>query len=413
MTPHPAGGGPPSGAAAAPLAGLRILDLTRLLPGPYATLVLADLGADVVKIEDPEGGDYLRALPPLVGDSSALFHALNRNKRSVAIDLKRPAGREALLGLLRRFDVVVESFRPGVMERLGLGFEALKRRQPRTILCSITGYGQTGPLARRAGHDLNYQALGGLLSRPEHVREEAARPEHSNDGQAPQVPAAQLADVGGGSWPACVGLLAAAYERERTGVGRWIDISMAEGCLAFIALDLGRIGGGDPGPSLLGGAFACYGIYRTADGRHLALSTLEPKFWAPFCEAVGRPDWILRQWEVGAMRGEVEALFSTRTAAAWEEFLGPLDVCCERILYQDELPAHPAHVARGSFFEVEGLGATVRHARTPVRMGAPLEARPPPALGEHTWDVFEEAGFAAAELVRLREEGAIGCRTAI
>ncbi len=380
--------------AVGPLAGLRILDLTRLLPGPYATLVLADLGADVVKVEEPEGGDYLRAMPPLVGEASALFQLLNRNKRSVALDLKRPAGREAFLRLLGRFDVVVESFRPGVMERLGLGYEALRARQPRVVLCSISGYGQTGPYAGRAGHDLGYQALGGLLAA-------------DGESRPPVVPAGQVADIGGGAWPAAVGILAAAFERERTGLGRRVDVSMAEGCLGFLTLELARWL--EPGGrSLLGGAFPCYRLYRAGDGRWLALSALEPKFWAAFCRAVGREDWIERQWD-DALHREVERLFEAASRDDWIARLEPSDCCIEPVLGRADLERHPVHVARGSFFEVEGLGAKLRHVRTPVRLEEEPPRAPPPALGAHSREVLAEAGFAVAEMGALESQGAIRC----
>ncbi|MHB8419114.1 MAG: CaiB/BaiF CoA transferase family protein [Myxococcales bacterium] len=377
-----------------PLRGLRILDLTRLLPGPYATLVLADLGADVVKVEEPEGGDYCRALPPFVGEASALFHLLNRNKRSIALDLKKPEGREAFFTLLERFDVVIESFRPGVMDRLGLGFEELSRRQPRAILCSISGYGQQGPYRLRAGHDIDYQAVGGLL------------------GSAVGAPSAQIADIGGGAWPAALGLLAAAYQRERTGKGRRIDISMAEGCLAFLGPEMGRWAAGTEDLPVLGGAFPCYRLYRASDGRRLALGALEPKFWRAFCEAVGRPEWVTRQWDEGAFVEEVSALFATRTAPEWLELLGRADCCLEPVLERDELFASPLHQERGAFFEVEGLGVKVRHARTPVRLdGHDVPRGAPPRLGEHTAAVLEEAGFTAGRIQELEQRGAIRCPT--
>jgi crotonobetainyl-CoA:carnitine CoA-transferase CaiB-like acyl-CoA transferase len=385
-------GGPGTG----PLSGLQILDLTRLLPGPYATLVLADLGADVVKVEEPEAGDYCRVLPPMVGEVSGLFHLLNRNKRSIALDLKQPAGRETFLKLLERFDVVVESFRPGVMDRLGVGYEALRQRQPRTILCSISGYGQDGPYRGRAGHDIDYQALGGLI--------------HA-DGSAPLTPPTQIGDIGGGAWPAVAGILAAAWERERTGRGRSIDISMTEGCLAFLEPELARWASGEKSRAVLGGAYPCYRLYRTSDGHHIAVGALEPKFWQGFCRAVGK-DWASKQFDEDAV-AEVQALFSTRTRQEWADFLAPFDVCCEPVLEREEIFDHPVHAARNAFFEVEGLGAKVRHARTPVRMsGTETPRRPPPGLGQHTAAVLAEAGFAAAEIAKLNATGAIRCPTA-
>ncbi len=379
-----------------PLAGLRILDLTRLLPGPYATLVLGDLGADVVKVEEPGIGDYCRSSPPFAGEVSGLFHLLNRNKRSIALDLKNPGGRDALLRLLGSYDVVVESFRPGVMDRLGLGFEALRARQPRVILCSISGYGQDGPYRLRAGHDVGYQALGGTLG--------------ADREGGPGTPFVQVADIGGGAWPAVAGILAAALERERTGAGRHVDISMAEGCLAFLSIELGRWAGEQGGQPMLGGRYPCYRVYRTADGGSVALGALEPKFWTAFCAAVGRPEWESRQWDAGDFVREVEALFASRSRADWVAQLGPLDVCLEPVLGERDLAAHPVHAARGSFFPVDGLGTTVRHAATPVRMsGVDAPRRPPPALGEHTAAVLRDAGFGAGEIAALESEGAIRC----
>ncbi len=209
-----------------PLEGVRVLDLSRLLPGPYATLVLADLGADVVKVEDPEGGDYARWMPPLAGEQSGYFHALNRNKRSLALDLRRPEGSRAMRRIVRRVDVVVESFRPGVMDRLGVGWEALSRENPALVLCSISGYGQQGPYRERAGHDLDYVALAGVLG-------VNGPPEH------PVPLGVQVADVAGGSWPAVAGILAALLRRKATGRGAHIDVAMAEGALATMALQRG------------------------------------------------------------------------------------------------------------------------------------------------------------------------------
>jgi crotonobetainyl-CoA:carnitine CoA-transferase CaiB-like acyl-CoA transferase len=209
-----------------PLAGIRVLDLSRLLPGPYATLVLADLGADVVKVEDPAGGDYVRWMPPLAGQQSGYFHALNRNKRSLALDLRRPGGPEALRRLAARADVLVESFRPGVMDRLGVGWEALSRENPRLVFCSISGYGQTGPYRLRAGHDLDYVALAGVLAL-------------NGAPDAPLPLAVQVADVAGGAWPAVAGVLAALVRRSATGRGAHVDVAMVEGALGMLALQQG------------------------------------------------------------------------------------------------------------------------------------------------------------------------------
>ncbi len=260
-----------------PLQGVRVLDLSRLLPGPFCSLILAERGAVVVKVEDPRQGDYLRAFPPARGGLGGAFYALNRGKRSLALDLKAPAGREGLLRLLPRYRVVLESFRPGVMDRLGLGYEALRQANPEVILCSISGYGQDGPLRQRAAHDINYQALSGVLA----LGGEA--------GGAPALPGVQIADLaGGGLWPAVriLALLAA-------GRGGHLDVSMTEGALSLLLPWLGNLAlDGQPmrrGAEPLNGGAARYRPYRTADGRYLAVGALEPKFWSSLCAQLGIP----------------------------------------------------------------------------------------------------------------------------
>ena len=377
------------------LTGLRVLDLSRLLPGPYCTLLLADLGAQVVKLEEPSGGDELRSVPPMVGELSALFHALNRNKRSLALSLKAPGGTAALLRLVERYDVVVESFRPGVMERLGLSFESLSRANPRVILCSISGYGQTGPLAQRAGHDLDYIARSGVLGY-------GGEPDH------PGLPGVQVADIGG-ALVAAVGILAAVHERARTGKGRHLDVALCESSLAFLHLHLGaRLAMGQAGSPLargrepLNGGSACYRVYRTLDARHLAVAALEPRFWSAFCEAVGRPDLASLGWSSGDLGRRtieaVQAIVGRRTLAEWEAFLEGRDLCCEPVREGDEILEESALCARGAFFEVEDPleGRAVGQLRTPLHLGD-RPASPAPALGAHSEEVLAEAGFGAGE----------------
>ncbi|MFW5878576.1 MAG: CaiB/BaiF CoA transferase family protein, partial [Myxococcota bacterium] len=267
------------------LEGLRVLDLSRLLPGPYCSSLLADLGAEVVKIEGPPGGDYLRWMPPLLGDQSAYFHALNRGKRSLLLSLKHERGIEVFHKLVSAgYDVVIESFRPGVMDRLGLGYEELKKIRPGLILCSITGYGRDGPRSRRAGHDLNFLGLSGVLGMMGPAQE------------APVVPGVQIADVGGGSLMAAVGILAALYRRASSGEGAWIDISMTEGALAFLSAHLAaRQGMAEPlhhGSGALSGDRPCYSLYRTSDGKLMSVAALEPVFWQALCRVLGREDLI-------------------------------------------------------------------------------------------------------------------------
>jgi len=390
--------------SALPLQGLRVLDLSRLLPGPYATLVLADLGADVVKVEDPSGGDYLRWMPPMAGEQSGWFHALNRNKRSLALDLRRPEGPAALLRLARRFDVVVESFRPGVMARLGVGYEALSAVNPGLVLCSISGYGQDGPYRDRAGHDIDYVALAGVLS----VNGPPERP----------VPlGVQVADVAGGSWPAVAGILAALLGRSVTGKGAWVDVAMAEGALAMMALQQGAADAeGRPlrrGGEQLNGGSACYAVYRAKDGGFVALGALEPKFFRAFCDAVGGPELGLAQFDDGGAgpRAEVEAIFASRTREEWGAFAALHDVCVMPVLTGDEPRRDPQLLHRGSFVEVPTPweGRAMPGLASPVRIrGVEAPLRPAPRIGADSEEVLAGSGFDAAEIAALRASGALG-----
>jgi crotonobetainyl-CoA:carnitine CoA-transferase CaiB-like acyl-CoA transferase len=389
---------------ALPLQGIRVLDLSRLYPGPFATLVLADLGADVVKVEDPSGGDYLRWMPPMSGEQSGWFHALNRNKRSLALDLRRPEGRDALLRLARRADVVVESFRPGVMDRLGLGWEALRRENPRLVLCSISGYGQDGPYRDRAGHDIDYVAVTGVLA----VNGPPERP----------VPiGVQVADVAGGSWPAVAGILSALLGRQATGEGAWIDVAMAEGALAMLALQQAAADAeGRPlrrGAEQLNGGSACYGVYPAKGGGFVALGALEPKFFQAFCAAVGRPDLGERQFDDGG-RGPVEevaAVFASRTREEWRDFAERHDVCVMPVLEGDEPRRDPQLVHRRSFVDVPTpwAGRSMPGLASPVRLrGVEAPLRPAPRLGADGGDVLTEGGFTEGEVAALRASGVLG-----
>ncbi|RME48583.1 MAG: CoA transferase, partial [Caldilineae bacterium] len=266
-----------------PLASLKILDFTTLLPGPFASMMLADLGADVVRVEAPHRPDMVRLTPPFDGETSAWHALLNRNKRAIALDLKRPGAAEAVKRLVQTYDIVLEQFRPGVMERLGIGYDALRAVNPRLIYCAITGYGQTGPYRHRAGHDNNYLSLAGVMS-------------HTGRRETGPVPlGVQVADVGGGSFGAVTGVLAAVIHRSQTGEGQFVDISMFDMSVAWNAVAVAHylVGGENPDYEsmwLNGGSF--YDYYRTADGRYLSVGSLEPKFWAGFCEAIERPELV-------------------------------------------------------------------------------------------------------------------------
>ena len=347
---------------AMPLTGIRVLDLTRLLPGAFCTQLLADMGADVIKVEEPGTGDYMRWTPPLVDGRSALFDALNRNKRSIALDLKSDQGREALLRLAATADALVEGNRPGVMDRLGLGWKALHERNPRLVMCSITGYGQDGPFASRAGHDLNYMAVAGGLGL-------------NGERAGPPIPlSVQVADIGGGGLQPAVAILAALVAVQRGGEGRWIDASMTDGAVGWLALAFAARAAGERvarGDQRLAGRYACYRVYECKDGGHYSVAALEPKFWRALCEGLARPDLVELQYsEDASAQAAVEEVFSSRTRDEWEEVLGPLDACCEPVLDLDEVPSHPQVVARR-------LLERSRQGRAP-------------GLGEHTEELLRE-----------------------
>jgi alpha-methylacyl-CoA racemase len=391
------------------LAGIRVLDLSRLLPGGFCSLLLADFGADVLKVEDTGMGDYIRWSPPYhegADDSakSALFLALNRGKRSIRLDLKSDAGRDVLLRLAGEHDVLLESFRPGVMDRLGVGYERLREANPGLVYCAITGYGQDGPYTARSGHDMNYLGLNGLLGL-------------SGDAGGPPVQAAgQIADIGGGSMMAAFGILAALRERDRSGEGQLVDVSMFDGSLAWLGLvAAAHMASGDAPPRRgdleLAGRLICYRPYACRDG-WVTLGALEPKFWQAWCRGVGREDLIEKQFERpgSEAHAEVERVFLSRTRAEWNEFAARHDCCLEPVLELDEALDSELVRARRMVVELDQPGAEgVRLLGVPVKMsrtpGAP--AGPGPALGEHTDEVLAGLGYAAEEIAAMKESGAV------
>ena len=381
-----------------PLADVRVLDLSRLLPGPFATLVLADLGASVDKIEDPAGGDYLRVMPPQIAGESVAFQLLNRGKRSAVLDLKKPEGKAAFLRLVGSYDVLFEQFRPGVLDRLGLGHKALRAAHPRLIVCALTGYGQTGPLAQRAGHDLNYLARSGVLG--------AQGPSD----RAPQVPGFQLADVSGGMW-SVIAIQAALIERARTGQGTILDIAMTDGVLGFAVTAMasalageGQSRGGEP----LTGGIAPYNTYTSSDGHPITLAALEPKFWMSFCAGVGLEtgmEALIPGSHQLALRARVTEIFATKTRQEWIAFGEERDCCLEAVLAPDELTRDPHLTARGLFFNLPSERGDIPQIRLPV---TPKDTTfsPPPRSGEHTRAIFADAGMTADEIDALLKSGA-------
>lgn len=385
---------------AQPLAGVRVLDLTRLIPGPFASLVLADLGATVDKVEDTGGGDYMRHVPPLVhGAYSAGFAALNRGKRSLVLDLKHELGREAFRALVPKYDVLFEQFRPGVLERLGLGFDELRALHPKLVVCSLTGYGQDGPLRDRAGHDLNYLARAGVLGF------------HGPADGPPQVPGFQLADVGGGLW-CVIAILAALRERDRTGQGSVIDIAMSDAVQGFAPASFGAVFAGEKprrGDDTLTGGLCVYNTYLSKDGQPMTLGALEPKFWTAFCMAVGlEPDMtaVFPGPHQVELKRKVAAIFASKTRAEWEELAAKVDCCLEPVLRPDELRDDPHLKARQIFFSIDTPDGPVEQFRTPV---TPRDAAfaPPPGPGEHTDAILREAGVPEERIAEMRRVGAV------
>jgi alpha-methylacyl-CoA racemase len=389
------------------LSDVRVVDLSRLLPGGFCSLLLADFGAEVLKVEDTGMGDYVRWSGPGYDGAdesakSALFLALNRGKRSIRLNLKEEQGREVLLRLVREYDVLLESFRPGVMDRLGVGYERLSEENPGLVYCAVTGYGQDGPYTARSGHDMNYLGLNGLLG----LTGDAAGP--------PVQSAGQIADLGGGALTAAFGILAALRERERSGRGQLVDVSMFDGSLAWLALVAAKYlcDGETPGRGdlELAGRLICYRPYPCKDG-WVTLGALEPKFWQTWCRGVGREDLIEKQFERpgSAAHAEVERIFLERTREEWHSFAEDHDCCLEPVLDLDEALDSELVRARQMVVELDQPGADgVRLLGLPVKLsrtpGAP--AGPGPTLGEHTREVLAALGYREEEIDSLLESGA-------
>ncbi len=390
-----------------PLTDLRVLDLSRLLPGGLLTQLLANLGAAVLKVEEPGRGDYMRFLPPLDGELGMLFRLLNRGKRSMTLNLKASEGRDILLQLVQTADVLVESFRAGTLERLGLGTTVLREANPALITVAITGYGQTGPLAAKSGHDLNFLALSGALDLV------------GAPGGAPAVPGFQLADLAGGAYLALAGLLAALHERQRTGRGVDIDAGMLTGTFPLLGAALAHAFAGEAptrGTTPLGGGLASYGVYETADGRFLSVAALEPPFWARLCERLGRPELIAEAFAdaagQAALRDTLAAVFRSAPLAHWQALFADLDVCVAPVLTVAEALAAPELAAARPFAptpEPAEPRSVVPRLMFPLAFAGarPVATGPAPALGEHTDAVLATLGRPPAEIEALRAAGVV------
>lgn len=388
-----------------PLASLKVLDFSTLLPGPFASLMLADMGADVLRIESPTRMDLLRVLPPHDQGTSASHAYLNRNKRSLALDLKQAEALEIVRELVKGYDIVLEQFRPGVMERLGLGYDALKAINPRLIYVSITGYGQTGPYKDRAGHDINYLALAGVASYT------------GRRDSGPLPLGIQLADVGGGSLHAVVGLLAAVIARQQSGVGQYLDVSMTDCSFSLNAMaGAGYLACGvEPeweSHVLNGGSF--YDYYRSRDGRWMSVGSLEPAFMQRLCEALGRPELAaqgLKPEQQPALKQALQVEFEKRSFEELCELFAGVDACVEPVLTLSEAVAHPQLKARALVSQVpRSDGSSQAQIACPLRFseGLPAPRHIGAAVGAHSDDVLAELGFSAQRIADLRRSKVVG-----
>lgn len=372
------------------LQAIRVLDLTRLLPGPYCTLMLADFGAEVIKVEDPVAGDYLRDFEPKLDADSAVFHSLNRNKKSICLDLKTEKERSHFLKLVETADVVMESFRPGVMKRLGLDYETLKQINPRLIYCAITGYGQTGPYKDKPGHDINYLSYAGLL----HVMGEKDR--------KPVIPATQIADIGGGAYPAIAGILLALFEREKTGKGQLVDVSMLDGVVSWMHMLLPNVFAEREvtrGEELLNGGFACYQVYETKDNRFLSMGGIEQKFWKVFCEGIERQDFIdcldAPKEKQEQMIHETQTIIAGKTLEEWLDIFSEKEACVtpvkimEETLEDSQLQAREMiqTIAHPELGNMKQIGNPIKLSESPKETFLPA-----PKRGEHTELILREIG---------------------
>lgn len=389
-----------------PLKGIKIIDLTRLLPGPYCTRLLADMGASVIKIEDKGEGDYLRSFLPQMDRKSVFFESLNRNKMGITIDLQKEPGKEIFLKLVEGADILMEGFRPGVMDRLGLGYSVLKERNPELIYCAITGYGQDSSYRERAGHDINYLALTGFLSL------------NTNPQGTPIVPGVQMADVAGGGLMAAIGVLAALHHRNRTGEGQFVDSAMFDGAMSLIPLQISQAITLDLEQKayrdMLNGGLACYNIYKTADGRYMSLGALEPKFWKNFCNAVGRKYLVDKQNTIGKnsqkVKQEVSGIFESRTQEEWIAFFKDKDCCCEPVLTVNEACAGSLAGSRQmrmdsnrqQGFTSAQTGFPIKFSKTPSSLRSPA-----PTRGQHNEEILKPMGYSIYEIDKLKKKEVI------
>jgi crotonobetainyl-CoA:carnitine CoA-transferase CaiB-like acyl-CoA transferase len=387
-----------------PLTGVRVLDLSRLLPGPFCSQILADFGAEVLKIEDPMAGDYIRWMPPMLDENSAFFYGVNRNKKSLKLNLKKEEGRKIFCKLLPEYDVVLESFRPGVMDKLGLGYETLKTINPRLIYCAITGYGQTGPYKNFAGHDLNFLNFAGISS--------LIGPKDNT----PCIPGIQIADIGGGALWGVISILLALKAREVTGEGQMCDVSMLDGVFSWLAFSLPIFStdGQVPvrGEGILNDGYACYHIYPTRDQKYVAIGAFEEKFWAEFCRRLDREAYIPNHLDPGSQETMIEdlnTLFQEKDQEHWIAVFRDTDICFSPVLSFAEALDDPQILARDMLIKTQWQGKSLFLPGIPVKLSAtPGEAKVEFANhGEQTQEILRHLGYGAEEIQALGEDGVV------
>jgi len=389
------------------LEGIKVLDLSRYLPGPFATQILADFGAEVIKIEDRKG-ELGRFLEPMINDTSARFYTVNRNKKSIGLDLKKPEGKEIFKKLVAEADVVVDQFRPDVMNKLGIGYDVLKEINPRLIYCIITGYGLNGPLRDAAGHDINYLNIAGVTELM-----------GTKDGP-PAMSGVQIADTAGGSLYSVIAILMALAAREKTGKGQLCDVAMMDGALSLLSYTIGEWSGGDGnlpkrGGELLTGGYATYNNYECKDGRYVSLGALEDKFWAGFCKKLGVEEYIPVQMDIPHqeyIQDSIKKIMLTKTRDEWVEFFSDSDICFTPVLTLDEMVKHPQVLARDmvhTLTNFQGSGKDLVCTGVPIKLSeTPGEAKMVFArTGENTDEVLAGIGYSAAQIESLHKDGIV------
>lgn len=389
-----------------PLEGVKVLELSKFFAGPFLTQTLADFGAEVIKIEDPRGGDPSRKQPPLIGGEGTAFYAVNRNKKSVTINLKSPEGQKIFKSLVAQSDVVLDQMRPGYMDNLELGYKALKEINPRLIYCSVSGYGSTGPLRDEVGHDINFQSMAGIVEL------------NGRKDEAPLIPFVQTAATAGGVLYGVMGILLALLSRERTGRGQFCDVSMVDGSISLLNTVFAEMSGWGKMPArgegVLTGGLACYNLYPTKDGRWISIGAIEGKFWADFCRRIGREDLIAKQWTENQteLTAAVCETVKQKDFAEWQDIFADSNTCVTPVLNLKEVAEHPQTVQREMVYrikDIKGLGVDLLLTGIPVKLSeTPGEVKTVfPEIGEHNEEIFAQLGVSQEEMADLKTRGII------